>query len=249
MWPAITNKFRCIDSLTSWFCSSQREDNRLFPLSASCPDISRNILEKSWNYFEHGQDSLLPPLHRLLAADKRLALFYHLWLQSVVVATCDMAFTALLCWSFVFEFIAVHSQKMQVWLICSPSHGEVSKVSVAFASLIRWKGCRTPKGRRFPRTLWIPKGESHIKGERCYSALSPARLISYPQWLSRMSAIPSALLFVLRKIPLSPWEYGVGASDTKVKTHLSCLNKSDKEMLYELPPEGSPKKPRPAKWP
>lgn len=37
------------------------------------------------------------------------------------------------------------------------------------------------------------------------------------------------------------WEYGVGASDTKVETHLSCLNKSDKEMLYELPPEGSPK--------
>lgn len=56
-----------------------------------------------------------------------------------------------------------------------------------------------------------------------------------------MSAIPSTLLFVLRKIPLSMWEYGVGASDTKVETHLSCLNKSDKEMLYELPPEGSPK--------
>lgn len=36
------------------------------------------------------------------------------------------------------------------------------------------------------------------------------------------------------------WEYGAVASDTKVKTHLSCLNKSDKEMLYELPPEGSP---------
>lgn len=140
-------------------------------------------------------------------------------------------------------------KKMQVCLIRTPSHGEVSKVSVNFASLIRWKGCRTPKGRRFPRTLCIPKGESHIKGECCYSALSPARLISYPQWLSRMSAIPSALLFVLRKIPLSLWEYGVGASDTKVKTHLSCLNKSDKEMLYELPPEGSPKKPRPAKWP
>lgn len=50
-----------------------------------------------------------------------------------------------------------------------------------------------------------------------------------------------SLLFVLRKIPLSKREYGVGASDTKVKTHLSCLNKSDKEMLYELPPEGSPK--------
>lgn len=33
----------------------------------------------------------------------------------------------------------------------------------------------------------------------------------------------------------------MGASDTKVKTHLSCLNKSDKKMLYELPPEGSPK--------
>lgn len=55
-----------------------------------------------------------------------------------------------------------------------------------------------------------------------------------------LPSIPS-LLFVLRKIPLSIWEYGVGESDTKVKTHLSCLNKSDKEMLYELPPEGSPK--------
>lgn len=33
----------------------------------------------------------------------------------------------------------------------------------------------------------------------------------------------------------------MGASDTKVKTHLSCLNKSHKEMLYEQPPEGSPK--------
>lgn len=26
------------------------------------------------------------------------------------------------------------------------------------------------------------KGESHIKGACCYSAFSPARLISYPQW-------------------------------------------------------------------
>lgn len=31
----------------------------------------------------------------------------------------------------------------------------------------------------------------------------------------------------------------MGASDTKVKTHLSCLNKSDKEMLYVPPPQGT----------
>lgn len=36
------------------------------------------------------------------------------------------------------------------------------------------------------------------------------------------------------------WEYVAVAPDTKVKTHLSCLNKSDKEMLYELLPEGRP---------
>lgn len=49
--------------------------------------------------------------------------------------------------------------------------------------------------------------------------------------------LPS-LVFVLRKIPLQD---GSAESDTKVKTHLSWLNKSDKEMLYGLPPEGSPK--------
>lgn len=89
---------------------------------------------------------------------------------------------------------------------------------------------------------WVnPTGKSHIKGECCYSAFSPARLISYPLWPPGCLPSPPSLLFVLRKIPLSKWEYGVGASDTKVKTHLSCLNKPDKEMLYELPPESSPK--------
>lgn len=87
-----------------------------------------------------------------------------------------------------------------------------------------------------------PNGKSHIKGERCYSPFSPARLISYPLWPPGcLPSPPLTPLFVLRKIPLSKWEYGVSASDTKAKTHLSCLNKSDKEMLYELPPEGSPK--------
>lgn len=55
---------------------------------------------------------------------------------------------------------------------------------------------------------------------------------------SRMSAIPSAGVFVLRE---KKKKKIVGASSTKVKTHLSHLNKSDKESLHDLPPEGHPK--------
>lgn len=39
------------------------------------------------------------------------------------------------------------------------------------------------------------------------------------------------------------WEWRVGVSSTKGKTHLSRLNTSDKESLHELPPKGHPKCP------
>lgn len=55
----------------------------------------------------------------------------------------------------------------------------------------------------------------------------------------RMSAIPSARVFVLREKKM--WERRVGVSSRKVKTHLSRLNKSDKETLHQLPPKGHPK--------
>lgn len=85
----------------------------------------------------------------------------------------------------------------------------------------------------------IPDGGSHIKGEICYSAFGPARLIIYPLWPPGYRPSPSLPPVCFKKNPTV--KVGVGVSDTKVKTHLSCLNKSDKEMLYGPPSEGSPK--------
>lgn len=91
-------------------------------------------------------------------------------------------------------------------------------------------------------------GGNHIKGECCYSAFGPARLISYPLWPPGCLPSPPLPCVCFKKNPAPRWELrkiplqdGSAESDTKVKTHLSWLNKSDKEMLYGLPPEGSPK--------
>lgn len=73
-----------------------------------------------------------------------------------------------------------------------------------------------------------------------------------------MSAVPS--LFVLqgkekKKIPpffFSPWEQPGSGRRRKAKTYLSWLNKSDKALLYELPPEKGVRKTAAApdsKWP
>lgn len=101
--------------------------------------------------------------------------------------------------------------------------------------------CRRRAWEAVSGTQRIPKVKATLK----------VRVVILPSVLLDSSVILDGLQDVCQ--PLRPrvcfrrkkklWECRVAVSSTKVKTHLSRLNKSDKESLHAPPPKGRPKCP------